>query len=212
MAWLKQVCGSQERIVTVESVHEGQIRLILFYRCTEVGQLVEDSLAKRESCQQTWCAFRSLDWHYGNIVSDTLMMQQGRTIFGYILRVKIDSRISNSAGSSTIGSARGRNPLVVDTMNAGSVGSFGFVSPRTSNVNEGVTEPMMLSIGKKRVASRKTFRIKDMKGRWRRNGKMWETLRFCVRGRKQSGHAKHQLIRLCAGGRYEFRPQKQDPS
>ena len=48
-----------------------------------------------------------------------------------------DSSASNSAGSVTMGSMRGRNPRVVDTMNAGSVVSSGLVSSRTSKEDGG---------------------------------------------------------------------------
>lgn len=59
------------------------------------------------------------------------------------MRVKIDSRTSNSAGSFTTGSSRGKNPRVVETMKAGSEVSSGLVSLRTLNERVGATEPMM---------------------------------------------------------------------
>ena len=46
------------------------------------------------------------------------------------MRVKIDSRASNSAGSCTTGSALGRNPRVVETMKAGREVSSGLVEWR----------------------------------------------------------------------------------
>jgi hypothetical protein len=59
------------------------------------------------------------------------------------IRVKIDSRISNSAGSLTIGLERGRKPRVVDTMKAGNDLSSGLVSRRTLKEREGPAEPML---------------------------------------------------------------------
>ena len=50
------------------------------------------------------------------------------------MRERIDSRRMNSVGRLTTGSCRGRNPLVVDTMKAGSAWSLGLVSARTLNL------------------------------------------------------------------------------
>ncbi len=60
------------------------------------------------------------------------------------MRVRMDSRTSNSAGSCSTGSCRGRNPRVVETMKAGSVVSSGFVSRRTLKGGvRGPKDPMM---------------------------------------------------------------------
>jgi hypothetical protein len=61
------------------------------------------------------------------------------------IRVRIASRTSNSAGSLIMGSSRGRNPRVVETMKAGRVVSSGFVSLRTLNEREGPSEPILES-------------------------------------------------------------------
>jgi hypothetical protein len=58
------------------------------------------------------------------------------------IRVRMDSSTSNSAGSSTMGSCRGRKPRIVETMNAGSVVSSGLVSRRTSNDRDGPRDPI----------------------------------------------------------------------
>jgi len=60
------------------------------------------------------------------------------------MRVRIDSRMLKSSGSETMGSARGRKPLVVETMNAGRVVSRGLVSPKTSKDKAGVIEPILI--------------------------------------------------------------------
>jgi len=60
------------------------------------------------------------------------------------MRVRIDSRTSNSAGRCTTGSCRGKNPRVVETIKAGRVVSSGFVSQRTlKEVLNGPREPMI---------------------------------------------------------------------
>ena len=63
------------------------------------------------------------------------------------IRVRIDSRTSNSDGNSMRGSCRGRKPLVVETMKAGSDMSSGFVSLRTSKCGEGVRDPILAANG-----------------------------------------------------------------
>ena len=59
------------------------------------------------------------------------------------IRARIDSRTSNSDGSAMMGSCRGRNPRVVETMKAGRVVSFGFVSRRTLKVKGGAIDPIL---------------------------------------------------------------------
>lgn len=65
------------------------------------------------------------------------------------IRVRIDSRTSNSAGSLIIGSWRGKKPRVVLTMNAGRVVSSGLVSVRTGKERDeevGPREPMLTKL------------------------------------------------------------------
>lgn len=59
------------------------------------------------------------------------------------MRMRMDSSISNSAGSSMMGSCRGRKPLVVDTMKAGIVVSSGLVSRRTVKGGEAAIDPIL---------------------------------------------------------------------
>lgn len=58
------------------------------------------------------------------------------------MRDRMHSRISKSAGSLTMGSWRGRNPRVVETMKEGRVVSSGLVSCRTLK-ESGPAEPMI---------------------------------------------------------------------
>lgn len=62
------------------------------------------------------------------------------------MRESRDSSASKSGGSLTTGSLRGRNPLVVDTINAGRESSFGLVSVRILNLGAGL-EIVMLEGG-----------------------------------------------------------------
>ena len=62
------------------------------------------------------------------------------------IRVKIDSSALKSVGRLMIGSWRGRNPRVVDTIKAGRVVSSGLVSRRTLKDNEGAREPILEAV------------------------------------------------------------------
>ncbi len=59
------------------------------------------------------------------------------------IRVRIDSRMSKSAGSETTGSCLGRKPRVVETMKAGREVSSGLVSLRTSKAGGEATDPIL---------------------------------------------------------------------
>jgi hypothetical protein len=63
------------------------------------------------------------------------------------IRVRMDSRASNSDGRAMIGSCLGRKPRVVETMKAGRVVSSGRVSVSTSKVGRGVDREPILNFG-----------------------------------------------------------------
>jgi hypothetical protein len=89
------------------------------------------------------------------------------------IRESKDSRASKSGGSLTTGSPRGRKPLVVETINAGSEWSSGLVSERTLKLGMEV-ETVILKIDSRNIGEKfQRFRF-SMKRNIRK--RVWEKL------------------------------------